>query len=270
MDKKFFFMAGLPRSGGTMLSAILNQNTNIYVSPQSCLPNTLGAAYNQYQSKENKDSDQWDNIYRVMEMIIPTFYSGYKEKYIIDKNFSWLDTHQYIILEHHLKNPIRVICPVRDILDILASWNRLCENDPNNQYDKIIFQQDKTNRSMADKRADYFMNVDGESGGIFNIIENMKRILYPQFKDNILLIEYNNLVSNTKNTVNKIYDFLEIDYYDHNLNSLSAPHIYLDSWGIKNHHMVKKKIEKENYILTNIFSSSIIDKYSGLEFWKDI
>ena len=74
-NKKFYFMAGLPRSGGTLLSSILNQNPNIYVSPQSTLPNTLGATYNQYQSKENKDYDQFQNIYNVMEMIIPTFYS---------------------------------------------------------------------------------------------------------------------------------------------------------------------------------------------------
>jgi hypothetical protein len=73
-DKKFFFMAGLPRSGGTLLSSILNQNPDIYVSPQSTLPNTLGAAYNQYQSKENKDYDQFQQIYNVMEMIIPKFY----------------------------------------------------------------------------------------------------------------------------------------------------------------------------------------------------
>ena len=76
-------MAGLPRSGGTMLSSILNQNPNIYVSPQSALPNTLGSTYNQYQSDENKDSNQWDSIYRVIEMIIPTFYGGREEKYII-------------------------------------------------------------------------------------------------------------------------------------------------------------------------------------------
>jgi hypothetical protein len=36
-EKKFFFMAGLPRSGGTLLSSILSQNPDVYVSPQSTL-----------------------------------------------------------------------------------------------------------------------------------------------------------------------------------------------------------------------------------------
>jgi sulfotransferase len=270
MNKKFFFMAGLPRSGGTMLSSILNQNPDIYVSPQSVLPNMLGAAYNQYQSKENKDSDQWDNIHRVMEIIIPTFYGGYNEKYIIDKNFSWLEGHPYVILEHHLKNPIRVVCPVRNVIDILASWNRLCENDPNNKYDPEINKVDKTKRPMADKRADYFMTMGGEENGIRNSIENMKRILYPQFKNNIMLIDYDDLTNNTKETVEKVYDFLGIPHYDADLDNLSTPHTYTDHWGVEGHHRVKKTVQRENYILEDIFSPSIIKKYSGLEFWKEI
>jgi len=268
MNKKFYFMGGLPRSGGTMLSSILNQNPDIYVSPQSVLPNTLGATYNQYSSKENKDSDQWDSIYRVMEMIIPTFYSGYKEKYIIDKNFSWLDAHPYVILENHLKNPIKVICPVRNILEILASWNRLCENDPNNQYDSDIIKSDKTKRPMADKRADFFMNMGNAESGILNVIENLKRILYPQFKDNIMLVDYDDMISDTEESVKRVYDFLGINYYDHDFNNLSTPHKYTDHWGVKNHHKVKKVIEKEQYVLDDIFLPSTIKKYSGLEFWK--
>lgn len=263
-------MAGLPRSGSTMLSSILNQNTDIYVSPQSVLPNILGSAYNQYSSKENKDSDQWDNIYRVMEIIIPTFYSGYKETHIIDKNFSWLEPHPYVILEHHLKNPIRVLCPVRNIMETLASWNRLCENDSNNEYDKVILQNDRTKRPMADKRADYFMTIGDAENSIHNKIEDMKRALYPQFKDNIMFIDYDDLTLNTENTINNVYDFLGIERYKHDFDNLSTPHIYTDHWGIKNHHKVKKTVQREKYILENIFSPSIIKKYSGLEFWKEI
>jgi len=270
MDKKFYFMAGLPRSGGTMLSSILSQNPDIYVSPQSVLPNTLGATYNQYQSKENKDSDQWDSIYRVMEIIIPTFYGGHKETYIIDKNFSWLDAHPYVILENHLKNPLRVICPVRNVMGILASWNRLCENDPKNSYDPEINKVDKTKRPMADKRADYFMTMGGDENGIRIGIENMKRVLHPQFKDNIMLVDYDDLTTNTEETVDKVYDFLGIPHYQVDLSNLSTPHTYTDHWGVKDHHKVKKIIQRENYVLEDIFSPSIIKKYSGLEFWKGV
>jgi len=269
MNKKFYFMAGIPRSGGSLISSIISQNPDIYVSPQSVLPNTLGAMYNQYQSKENKDSDQWDSIYSVMETIIPTFYSGKKEKHIIDRNFSWLDPHPYLIIEHHLKNPIKVICPVRNIMDVLASWNRLCENDLNNFYDVSIMKNDKTKRPMADKRADYFMNTDSLENGIKRNIDNTKRALHHQIKNNVMIVEYDNLILNTKSVINNIYKFLEIKNYDHDFKNISSPHKYTDGWGIKNHHKIKETIQKEDYILEDIFSSSTIKKYSNLEFWKE-
>jgi sulfotransferase len=271
-DKKFFFMAGLPRSGGTLLSSILNQNPDVYVSPQSTLPNTLGAAYNQYQSKENKDSDQFQNIFNVMEMIIPTFYGKRPEKYIVDKNFSWLEPHPYVILENHVKNDIRVICPVRNVLEILASWNRLCEKDPNNAYDVEIKKTDRTKLPMADKRANYFMRIgtDGDTpSGILNSIENMKRVLYPQFEDKILLVEYDALTLDTGGTIDAIYDFLGVEKFNHNLTEFTTPHAYNDTWGVKDHHTVKKTMSRENYDLEKIFLPQTIEKYSGLEFWRE-
>jgi hypothetical protein len=232
----------------------------------------LGAAYNQYQSKENKDSDQFQNIFNVMESIIPTFYNSNPEKYIVDKSFSWLEPHPYVILEKHLKNDIRVICPVRNILEILASWNRLCEKDPKNNYDVEIKKTDRTKLPMADKRANYFMRIgtDGDTpSGILNSIENMKRVLYPQFKDNIMLVDYGILMQDTKWTIDAIYDFLEIEHYESDLDNLSTPHTYNDTWGVKDHHTVKSSIKQEKYDLEKIFLPETIKKYSGLEFWRE-
>lgn len=267
-SKQFYFMAGLPRSGGTLLSSILNQNPDIYVSPQSTLPNILAAAYNQYQSEENKDYDQFKNIYNVMETIIPTFYSSNSEKYIIDRNFCWLEAHPYVILEYHLKNKIKVVCPVRDILGILASWNRLCEKDKNNRYDKEILKNYKDKRQMADRRADHFFNLGGNEFGLMDSLENLKRVLYPEFKDNIMLVEYDNLTLKTEDTINDIYNFLGIEKFSHNYSQISTSNQYTDHWGIKDHHKVKPTIQREEYDYSKIFSKDTIRKYSGLEFWK--
>lgn len=261
-------MAGLPRSGGTLLSSILNQNPEMYVSPQSVLPNVLGSAYNQYQSIENKDYDQFQQIYDVMEVIIPTFYSSKSEKYIVDRNFSWLDPHPYLILEHHLKNEIKVICPVRNILGILASWNRLCEKDINNIYDKEILKNYKDNRSMNDRRADYFFNLIGNNG-IVESLQNLKRFLNPDFKDKVMLVDYDNLTLQTEKTIDTVYNFLGIEKFNHYYGNIFTSDKYTDAWGIKDHHKVKPTIERENDDYSKIFSQETIKKYSGLEFWRN-
>jgi len=85
---------------------------------------------------------------------------------ILDEFVSPLDGDPYVILENHLKNDIKVICPVRNVLGILASWNRLCDNDPENVYDKEVKKVIKSKVPMADKRARYFMEAVGDENGI--------------------------------------------------------------------------------------------------------
>jgi sulfotransferase len=98
----------------------------------------------------------------------------------------------------------------------------------------------------------------------------MTRILYPEFKDNILLVDYNNLTTNTEDTLEKVYTFLGIEPYEHVLDNLKTTHTYTDHWGVKGHHEIKPKVRKTEHDLGNIFLPSTIQKYSGLEFWKDI
>lgn len=268
-NKTFYFMGGMPRAGGTLLSAILNQNKDIYVSPQSSLPNILANVYNQYQGKENQDSDQFSNIFNVMDIIIPTFYKDNNKKYIIDRNFCWTEPYPYLVLENHLKNDIKIICPVRDILGVLASWNSLCEKDKNNLYDKEISKIYKDGRKIADKRAEYFFNYVGSEGGLNSVLNGLQRVLYPEFKDKILLVEYDDLTTNPKIVIDNIYSFLNIENFDHTYDSFSVIHKYTDAWGIKNHHKIKEQIDRTSYDYSKIFSRNTIDKYSGLEFWRD-
>ncbi len=258
-------MAGLPRSGGTLISSILNQNPDIYVSPESVLSKILMYTYNEYQSAENLDCDQSDKIYECINNTLLNFYSNSKEKYIIDKSFYWLQRHQYLILENHLNNPIKIICPVRDIMHILASWNKLLSDDANNEFDKKIIEKDETDRRIEDKRADYIM----QETDIYNFIEGMKRSTHPNFKNEIFFIDYNDLVENTEKTISSIYEFLNIEKYVHDFNFFSTPHNHTDHWGIKDHHKVKEKLIKDNYDIEKIFSKETIEKYSGMEFWKE-
>jgi hypothetical protein len=153
-------------------------------------------------------------------------------------------------------------------LGILASWNRLCEKDPNNNHDKEIKKNYKDKRPMADRRADFFMNLGDGKNGILNSIENLKRILYPEFKDNILIVDYDNLTQNTLNAVEEVYNFLGIEKFDHNFNKISNPNPHQDAWGIKDHHKVRPTIQREDNDYSKIFSKDTIKKYSGLEFWK--
>ena len=53
MDKTFYFMAGLPRAGSTLLSTLLNQNPRFYSGPSSPV---LGAMFSVHDNPYNSSS----------------------------------------------------------------------------------------------------------------------------------------------------------------------------------------------------------------------
>ena len=53
MNKTFYFMAGLPRSGSTLLSSILNQNPRFYSGPSSPVLGAMFAVEQDFMGKKN-------------------------------------------------------------------------------------------------------------------------------------------------------------------------------------------------------------------------
>ena len=114
-NKKLFFMAGLQRSGGTVLSSILNQNPNLYSSPWSPLLEMLALFEQSYKFNSNVDFDRSSAIDTVLKNVPNNFYSDHSEKYIIDKHHQWSDPRSIQLINKHITQDIKIICPVRDL-----------------------------------------------------------------------------------------------------------------------------------------------------------
>ena len=52
MNKKYYFMGGLPRSGSTLLSTILNQNPRFYSGPSSPVLSAMFSAHDNFMGNE--------------------------------------------------------------------------------------------------------------------------------------------------------------------------------------------------------------------------
>jgi sulfotransferase len=126
-----------------------------------------------------------------------------------------------------------------------------------------MLERDRSDRPMPDKRADYFMNGNRMIEKIVNLKAFMNSV-----PENIMLVDYDDLVAEPYRVIGSIYDFLRIPYYDHFFDGLTTPHNYTDRWGVKNQHTVKSSIKKEQYDIEKLFSQETISRYSNLEFWK--
>ncbi len=97
-------------------------------------------------------------------------------------------------------------------------------------------------------------------------IDTMLYSIYQLKKNNLiknfLLIDYNDLVNNPKETINKIYNYYGIEKYKHTFNNFKQP-FYNDSiLGAPMHSIRTKQIKKEP---NNIqLPETVINKYKHL------
>ena len=87
-EKTFFYLAGLPRTGSTVLGEILNQNPEIHVSPASPLSEIVSEVLakwrmNNVTLRAYKHPEQLPNLWRGIR---EGFYRHRDERFIIDKS----------------------------------------------------------------------------------------------------------------------------------------------------------------------------------------
>jgi len=108
----------------------------------------------------------------------------------------------------------------------------------------------------------------------FQIVQNYCSI-FNILKSNFpfYLIEYDDLVENTEKVIDGLYDFLEIESFDHrftDLNNFSANQIcYNDNELGQNLHQIRTdRISLSEYMIDKYIPRELLDYYSTLNFWK--
>ena len=85
-EKKFCFMAGLPRSGSTLLSSILNQNPRVYSGPSSPVLSTIHVIEDHHINNELYHGfPKPYEVTNIIQSVTPQFYGDIEKPVIIDK-----------------------------------------------------------------------------------------------------------------------------------------------------------------------------------------
>jgi len=121
-DKEYYFISGLPRSGSTLLSAILRQNPDFYADISSPVQGMLTSAIGHMSTTEaspNITDHQRDSVLKGM---VDGYYSNIEKPVIFDSSRGW--TSQTNLLKA-MYPYTRIICCVRDINWILDSFEKI-------------------------------------------------------------------------------------------------------------------------------------------------
>ena len=268
MDKTYYFLAGLPRSGNTLLSSILNQNPNIYSSPLSPLLDLMweySKSYN-YLNSIKRNEENKDRGSELLSSFSDTFYKDVKKPIIIDRQKDWGTPANLDLIKKYITKTPKIIVTVRDILEILASFislnsDRLKKDAMNNNAFVNIY------RSTEDCISEYLMQTNGE---IDKALVSIASAFSLENKDIFHIVEYNDLVLRPQETMSGIYKFLELPDYKHdfdNIKKIESDNDISLAYPENLHH-VRKSLSKSSTSI-DILSDYIKHKYSNMEFWRD-
>jgi hypothetical protein len=255
--KEMFFLLAMPRSGNTLFSSIMNQNSDIAVTANSITPEILKRIDLLKKTETFKNFPDHKSLDNVLCSIYDNYYKDWKCKYIIERSAILNRGNKYLI-NKYLKKPFKCIIIWRDLLDVLASYIKWFETEP------TAFPNKLKNKNMEEK-LNFIMSKNGAVLKSLNSIENA---LKEENKDMCHFLTYDNLVYNTENEIIKIYSFLNIPYFKHNYNKLSQFKVndisYDDSVVGKNMHTIKIKIEKQLNPYRDKIPESIVKKYKHI------
>jgi len=258
MNKKIFFLVALPRSGNTLFGSLMNQNPDIAVTPNSITLEIMKDIFLLKQTDVFQNYQDHKSLDNVLDGIFDSYYKDWNYKYIIDRG-PVTTPGNLMLINKHLKRPFKCIIIWRDLMEVLASYIKWFENEPSafpNKYGKTTIEE----------KLWMLMNKDGAIAKDLVAIENA---LKPENKNMCHFLRYDELVNDTQNQLNKIYDFLGIPYFQHNtqrLNQFSVNGITYDDTVVGNKmHTIRESIYKEENPYLNRIPESIRKAYGHIK-----
>lgn len=270
MNKTFYFIAGLPRSGSSVLSSILNQNPRFYSGPSSPVIGMMASIENYLFSEELYFAYPKPNeVRKIISSILPQYYSDRSEEVIFDKNRAWPSNIEYISGYFGIRP--KIICPVRDTSEILTSFISMLRRNPMGKNGKINFIDGllvKSNIPLTDdNRCNFIASSDGILGLSYNGIE---KALLSGYDNCLHFVEYKDLVNNPRETMVKIYNFLDEEPFEHDFENLKDENKQNDEeiYGLADMHKVRKTLKITSEDPHKVLSQNILNKCKNTEFWR--
>jgi len=263
-DKIIHFIAGLPRSGSTLLCNILNQNPRFHATSTSGILDIIIAIRNQWENvNEFRASPNKEGKNAVVSGILQNYYSTIERPVIFDKSRGWCG---YIELaEHILNRKIKILVPVRSIVDILSSFEKLWRK----QAHEWQFPQEKKyyyEWQTVEGRADVWMRNDQPVGIAYNKVRDA---INRGFADRMLFVEFEHLTAHPKEAMKNVYNFLGEEAYEHDFNNVEQTTSENDDiHGIPGLHIVRPEVKPVLSDAKKILGKDVIAKYGNAEFWR--
>jgi len=217
-DKKLHFISGLPRAGSTLICNILAQNPRFHVTSPAGILDIMFMVRRQWnQVVEFKATPNENGKIRVLRGILANFYSagGVTQPVIFDKSRAWLGMIE--MAEALFETEARIIVPVRDVRDVLASFEKIWRS---NQHMRQITETAARGPAWEtlNGRCTLWLQGDQPIGLCYNRI---KDAITRGHSDRLHFVDYDQLTRRPAEIFEGIYEFLGEETFQHDFDNIT-------------------------------------------------
>jgi len=247
MIKNFVGLSGLPRTGSTLLSAILSQNPEIHAEGNSAVCQLMwdmqGSIYGTC-NEQLAASNRLDTGIGLIKNIPNIYYKDITASTVIDKCRSWTLPDNMAMLNKYFQHKPKVLVLERPLVEIVRSFValRLANNYQGDPEEGLL---------------------DTWSEPIMRSYEGVK---WAKANNNgeFLFVQYDDLLHNTKGVIEKIYKFCELESFKHDFNNIVNKHPENDEvYGMLGQHDIRPTINKRD--LDVVLTEATIKKCKAIE-----
>lgn len=268
MNKKYYFLAGFFRSGNTVLSSILNQNPKVYSSPISSLVEHMwqsNLVLKNFQASVS-NLDNFERSKRVISSMPDLYYQDVDKEVIFDRTKGWANPANINMLKDYVSKNPKIVFTTRPVIEMMTSFVAIAKDALVLEMNNSHFVQN-IEISVNDNLADFLFSQYSNFGS--NLKWALESIDNPENEGIIHTVKYEDLLSSPQQTMNSIYDFLDMDRFDHDFENIIKIENYReDVVGLpEDLHRVRPMLSKSDIKPEEYFSVDTIAKYANSRYF---
>ncbi len=261
MYKPMHFITGLPRSGSTLLAALLKQNPRFHADMTSGLGSLVNGAM-QVMSPGSETALTLEAQQRqdILRGLFDNYYQSLTDRPVIfDTNRMW---SARMPLLAGLFPKAKVIACVRDLAWVMDSLERQVRNNPYH-FTRLFGPQ---NQGTVYSRAEALMQHDALIGRAYT---GLKEAFYGEQSASLLIVEYELLAKAPDKVLPLIYQFFGEEWFEHNFDNVQydAPE-FDEALGVSGLHKVRPKVELQSR--RTLLPPDLFQRFANMEFWRDL
>jgi sulfotransferase len=257
------FIAGMPRSGSTLLASILRQNPSIHAT----ITSPMGSLFERLHHCMGARSDYDELLTEVKRVnllagLFQNYYLDVDKPVIFDTHRMWCSRMPALA---RLFPDAKVIACVRDPAWVLDSFERIYQQNPLLMPKMFTPEQSATLHTRVEAMA-------AAAGSVGFAYDAVAEAYYGPHRGNLIVIDYDEFCADPAAALALIYDRLGLTPFKHQFDNVASVDITFDAirfdrpFGTPGLHTVRPKVE--SIPRKTVLPPELFKRFSNKCFWK--